>query len=128
VPLQAREQFVSYADLLLGIFPPSLSVSWSGTQLGGYVYTSGFDFQAGTVVNVVYMGVPAPYGTSPCKTSIGRTEVVDTNGRFSHTDSVRITSHDSNCVSHFPYVTVAVQDQQGNVLAIGSVSSGPWCP
>jgi hypothetical protein len=97
-----------------------ISVLGQRTETGGYITTDGQAFSPGTQLYVNYMGVPARQGIQ----SPGLIVAVGADGKFSITDTVTFTSNNPN--DAFGYVTVVMETEEGNVLAIGSVLAVYW--
>jgi hypothetical protein len=97
-----------------------ISVLGQRTETGGYITIDGQAFNPGTQLYLNYMGVPARQGIQ----SPGLIVAVGADGKFSITDTVTFTSNNPN--DAFGYVTVVMETEEGNVLAIGSVLAVYW--
>ena len=98
----------------------AISVVGQRNQVGGYITITGKGFSPGSTLHVYYEGVPQVRGI----VSVGEIVRVDANGTFSIVDLVYISS--VNHSDAFGFVTVVVEDEEGNARAIGSVSAAYW--
>jgi Ricin-type beta-trefoil lectin domain-like len=115
--------FTSLGTWVLWVnFPCNLSVLGERNEIGATLTISGQGFPVYAVLRACYMGIPNR-ALGVVSASAGSFQVAE-DGTFSIYDNISFTSMNIN--DAFGFVALAIVDEGGNFLAIGTVSAAFW--